>query len=165
MRKKPGYYSRLLVLNVVVFSIVILLFGSIIFVAFQRENVLEQKHAYEENLIKLEGQIAGKHNDFYKLFLPLEDNRNKTIWNKFISADFSLSSYEDSIDLNGIFKNICLQDSDVEAIVVTRLTDQQSFIYLRSENSLKKLIMIRFLSKIYSKLEILEKCLVVNNWI
>lgn len=139
MKRKSRYYSRLLSLNVLIFSSVIFLFGSIIFVAFQRENILEQKNTYEEKLIRLEGQIANKHDDFYKLFLPLEDRRNKTIWNRFLSGDFNLFSYEDNLELNEIFKNICLQDSDVEAIVVSRLRDQQSFIYLRSEDSLSAL--------------------------
>lgn len=130
MKKKSQYYSRLLILNVSVFSVIILLLSILTFFTLRKNNFLEVKREYEDELVKLESQIAHKHDDFYKIFLPISTSKNHAIWSQFLSGNLNPLSYEDNLGINEVFQNMSLQDSDVKAIVIAKVQEKKFYVYI-----------------------------------
>lgn len=138
MKKKHRYYSRLLQINAAIFSITILILSMAAYLAFLRVNVLEQRQSNSEMLIKLEQQITSKHDDYYKMFLPFYNSRNQTIWNRFLAddSDSFLDDYEYNQSLNNVFKDVCVQDKDVRAIIVIREKSERCYLFTPQNNYL-----------------------------
>lgn len=135
------YYSRLSRLSVLIFAILLFVYGGIAILALRRSDYTERKQSYEIILSELSNRYLEKQDGFYRVFLPFFESENTELISQIMNG-ITLDRYQNLNFINDykkLMRDASRTDSDIRAILVKTPQDETALLYVLESDAVFRL--------------------------
>jgi two-component system, sensor histidine kinase YesM len=140
--KLKKYYSWLMLISTVIFIVIIVTFGIIIFTTIYRAEKIKFLENYEDNLDRMVRYYSNKHEEFENLMLiEYIDDSGHIAMEKFLRNKDDSIFYRDPFSIKKIqytLQSICNEDRDIAAVFIYKSVNQSLYVYESGMNVIKK---------------------------